>query len=57
MIVALCLSKAEFMAREMHEAVSGLGTNDGTLIEILCSGTNHEIREMNAAYERCRFQL
>lgn len=54
-IIALCLPVAEFMAREMYEAVSGMGTSEGTLVEILCSGTNQEIREMNAAYLRRKY--
>ncbi len=54
-MVGLCLPVAEFMAREMYEAVSGAGTNEGTLVEILCSGTNQEIREINAAYMRCEY--
>jgi hypothetical protein len=53
LMVALCLPLAEFMAREVHHAISGIGTNEGTLIEILCSGTNQDIREMNAAYQQC----
>ncbi|XP_046452272.1 annexin B9-like [Daphnia pulex] len=52
LMVALCLPLAEFMAREVHHAISGIGTNEGTLIEILCSGTNQDIREMNAAYQQ-----
>ncbi|XP_046450951.1 annexin B9-like [Daphnia pulex] len=51
-MVALCLPVADFMAREMYEAVNGMGTKEGTLVEILCSGTNQEIREINAAYLR-----
>ena len=54
-MVALSLPVADFMAKEMHEAVSGAGTNEGTLVEILCSGTNQEIREINAAYLRCEY--
>ena len=54
-IVALSLPVADFMAKEMHEAMSGAGTNEGTLVEILCSGTNQEIREINAAYLRCEY--
>ena len=53
-MVALCLPVADFMAREMNEAVRGIGTNEGTLVEILCSGTNQEIREINTAYQRCK---
>lgn len=52
LLVALVQPPAEYMAREMYEAVSGIGTNEGTLVEILCSGTNQEIRDMNAAYQR-----
>lgn len=53
-MVALCLPKDVYMAREMYDAINGLGTNEGTLVEILCSGTNHEIRDMNTAYVRCK---
>lgn len=52
LMVSLCLSTAEFLAREMYEAMAGLGTNDDTLIEILCSSTNQEMREINFAYLR-----
>nr|CAH0107252.1 unnamed protein product [Daphnia galeata] len=51
-MVALCLPLAEFMAREIYEAISGIGTSEGTLIEILCSGTNQNLREMNSAYQK-----
>lgn len=51
-LVALSLPIADFMAREMYEAVNGIGTAEGTLVEILCSGTNQEIRDINAAYLR-----
>jgi annexin A7/11 len=54
LMVALCLPLAEFMARNVYEAISGMGTSEATLIEILCSGTNQDIREINAAYQRCR---
>lgn len=53
-MIALCLPIADYMAREMYEAVNGMGTSEGTLVEILCSGTNQEIREINAAYVRCK---
>ena len=55
LMVALCVPVADLMAREMYEAVSGMGTSEGTLVEILCSGTNQEIRDMNAAYQRRQF--
>jgi len=52
LLVALSLPSADFLAHEMHEACAGLGTNESTLVQILCSGTNQEIREINAAYVR-----
>jgi len=52
LLVALCLPPADFMAHEVHDAVCGMGTNESTLVQILCSGTNQEIREMNASYLR-----
>ncbi|XP_057376837.1 annexin B9-like isoform X2 [Daphnia carinata] len=51
-MVSLCLPTADFMAREMYEAMAGLGTDDQALVEILCSSTNKEMQEMNAAYLR-----
>jgi annexin A7/11 len=47
-MIALCLPLAEFMAREVYESISGIGTSEGTLIEILCSATNQNLREMNS---------
>ena len=54
-MVALSLPVVDFMAKEMHEAMSGVGTNEITLMEVLCSGTNQEIREINVAYLRCEY--
>ena len=54
-MVALSLPVVDFMAKEMHEAISGIGTNEITLMEVLCSGTNQEIREINVAYLRCEY--
>ena len=49
-LVALTQSRAEFLARELYKAMDGLGTNESTLIQILCSSTNQEIRDINLAY-------
>jgi len=51
LLVALCEPRAEYMASEMHHAVSGMGTQEGTLIETLISGNNQEIRDIAAAYK------
>jgi len=33
----------------------GLGTDDDTLIEVLCSRNNRQIKEMKEAYQKCNF--
>jgi len=52
LLVALCQSSADFLASELHEAVKGLGTEEGTLVEILCSRDNQEIRDIAASYQK-----
>nr|CAX69693.1 Annexin A4 (Annexin IV) X) (35-beta calcimedin) (Carbohydrate-binding protein P33/P41) (P33/41) [Schistosoma japonicum] len=49
---ALCCSPAEFDARELHRAMKGAGTDESVLIEILCTRTNHQIRQIKEAYGR-----
>lgn len=52
LIVALMTPTVEYQAKELHHAMSGVGTNENTLVELLCSATNQEIHNMQAAYER-----
>lgn len=52
LILALMTPTVEYQAKELHEAISGVGTNEKTLVELLCSATNQEIHNMRAAYER-----
>jgi annexin A7/11 len=49
-IIALITTPANFLAQELRDAVSGMGTNEGRLIEILCPSTNYEIQEIRDAY-------
>ncbi|CAG2058169.1 unnamed protein product [Timema podura] len=41
----------QFYANEIHDALSGIGTDEETLIEVLCTMTNNELRIIRAAYE------
>ncbi|GLH02923.1 Annexin [Gryllus bimaculatus] len=52
-ILALMVPKADYLCKELNKAMVGAGTDENTLIEILCSKTNKEIKDMVEAYERC----
>ncbi|KAM3176049.1 hypothetical protein ACTXT7_007279 [Hymenolepis weldensis] len=43
--------KAHINARALYRAMKGAGTDEKILIEVLCSSTNEEIRELKAAYD------
>uniref|UniRef100_A0A0N4ZNZ6 Annexin n=1 Tax=Parastrongyloides trichosuri TaxID=131310 RepID=A0A0N4ZNZ6_PARTI len=50
LIVALMIPKYEYEAIELHKAMSGFGTKESVLVEILCSRTNNEIEKIKRAY-------
>lgn len=35
----------------------GLGTDEGRLIEIVCSKTNGEIQSIKEEYQKCKFEM
>lgn len=50
-VLALLKTPAEFDAQELKHATKGLGTDEDTLIEILTSRTNSELREIKRVYK------
>uniref|UniRef100_A0A8C3ER45 Annexin n=1 Tax=Corvus moneduloides TaxID=1196302 RepID=A0A8C3ER45_CORMO len=50
-VVALLKTPAQFDAEELRASMKGLGTDEDTLIEILASRTNQEIKEANRYYK------
>lgn len=41
----------EFQAKQLHKAISGIGTEESALVEILGIHRNEEILAIRAAYE------
>ena len=49
-ILALFKTPTEFDAWCLHDAMSGAGTTESTLIEIMCSRSNDEIKAIKVKY-------
>ncbi|XP_067642043.1 annexin B10-like [Eurosta solidaginis] len=50
-IIALMTPPVEYLCKQLHKAMAGMGTDEETLVEILCTKTNGEMHEIVAAYE------
>ncbi|XP_074031463.1 annexin B9 isoform X1 [Leptinotarsa decemlineata] len=50
-IIALMTEPIEFQAKELHKAISGLGTDENTLVEILATHDNDTVVRISNAYE------
>lgn len=50
------LSPDEYLCKQLHKAMDGMGTEEPTLIEILCPKSNEEVRTLVAKYEESKFQ-
>ncbi|NWR77869.1 ANX12 protein, partial [Centropus unirufus] len=50
-VVALLKTPCQFDAEELRASMKGLGTDEDTLIEIMASRSNQEIREVNRYYK------
>lgn len=51
-LVSLLTPTTELYARELYESMYGGGTDEDVLIEVMCTMSNREIREIGATYYR-----
>ncbi|KAB1271286.1 Annexin A8 [Camelus dromedarius] len=51
LIIALMYPPYSYEAKELYDAMKGLGTKEGVIIEILASRTKNQLREIMKAYE------
>lgn len=49
-IIALMMKPDEYDAYELKRAISGIGTDEDAMIEILCSRNNRQIQQINQTY-------
>ncbi|XP_050429883.1 annexin B9-like isoform X1 [Adelges cooleyi] len=52
LVVALMTPTYDYLAKELHNAMDGVGTNEETVVEIICTASNSEILNIKSAYHR-----
>lgn len=45
----------QYLCKQLHKAMSGAGTNEKALVEILCTRTNEEVKRLVETYEDSKY--
>jgi annexin A7/11 len=51
LIIGLMYPPIDYLCQELHKSMKGLGTDEGALVEILCSRSNDDIKRIVTRYE------
>jgi annexin A7/11 len=51
-VLAMMTPLYDYLAETVHKAMSGLGTKEKILVDVLCTATNQEIANINASYQK-----
>ncbi|KAJ6643168.1 Annexin B10 [Pseudolycoriella hygida] len=50
-IVALMMEPDQYLCKQMNKAMDGMGTDESSLVEILCTKSNEDMKRLVAVYE------
>lgn len=54
-IVGLMMEPDQYLCKQLNKAMEGMGTNESTLVEILCTKSNEEVKKLVSVYEDSEF--
>lgn len=54
-IVGLMLTPEEYLCKQLNQAMDGIGTEERTLVEIICTKTNEEMKKLVDVYGNSKY--